>query len=213
MKLKNKNQSHIQLIFLRYLLRGPRTNNLEVSGISKNQDTFSSTGWANGVYEQIGFFNNQREFKHRISNFYIFYETVYDERTDETFRRWVVSSKPRTTANAEWFKISSLSYISSEIKLNDECSKTFQDEVVSVKYENIQNHEGVLKRLPDILPENIDEFMSTGTYQWYLFQAKDAKTYDDKNDASLVNSILEFLTRNDENSDFLLFLKLSRCAI
>ena len=139
----------------------PRTNNLQVSGIEKNQDTFGSVGWANGVYEPVGFFNNQREFKHRISNFYIFYEVVYNENNDDTFGRWVVSNKQRTTINSDWFTISNLHYINSELKIDSNASGSFMGESVSVGYENILNSESILKRMPEILPENVDEFAST----------------------------------------------------
>ena len=59
---------------------------------------------------------------------------------------------------------------------------------------------------PMSIPENMSDFSKTLGYIWYSEKAKEAESYDKYNDNSFINNTPEFITRDEENSDYFEFL-------
>ena len=61
---------------------------------------------------------------------------------------------------------------------------------------------------PQLISDDINVFMKSDGYAWYKSKARQAELYDKSNDEWLKNNIPEFLTRYEENEDFVSFISM-----
>jgi hypothetical protein len=59
---------------------------------------------------------------------------------------------------------------------------------------------------PEPIPPTMEEFSKSQAYSWYSLKAKEADFYDKHNDNSMLSNTPEFITRDDDNSDYFDFL-------
>lgn len=59
---------------------------------------------------------------------------------------------------------------------------------------------------PEPIPPTMEEFSKSSAYSWYSLKAKEADFYDKHNDNSMMSNTPEFITRDDDNSDYFDFL-------
>jgi nitrogen regulatory protein PII-like uncharacterized protein len=173
----------------------PRTKNIQVYLSEKKDNTFLN-GFE-GVYYEIGLFNEHPTFEHQAGLFYIYYDN----------ENYILTNTKNQKKDK--FLIIGNSFLNKKIITNNENSNGFDINLkMQFKKELVLENENKKYEAPIYMPKKVSEFNQQDSYFWYMDISEKATLYDKKNDDNLKNNIPEFLIRDESNQDFIEFLNL-----
>jgi hypothetical protein len=171
----------------------PRNEYIYISGITGINEL------ANGRYLKYSYNDGKYDYKHINGNWFIWWEAEESA--------WILSDT-RYFKLSNWIKIEEESYYF-ETELTSTESEGFNlSDTIKSDLEKIKYGPEVGKIAPDYISTRASEWKTSLSYSWFEKKHKDASYYDRENYESLVMNIPEFITRNEENDEFINMLNM-----